>query len=125
TELVMAGNEQFRRNAEQAAATGIEQAIADIADVPTVLGAEPVASGWRVLSAGAPDRYSTRTRYVGEERSLPQSSADRFVGLHFEIESDGEAARNARDRQTQGVFVVAPSGGAGRSDFGQIGTGLN
>ena len=100
TELALAGNEQSRRNAADAAAAGIEQSISQIALVgttpgsraevePTVLGAEP-------------NEYSAETRYIGDETGLPQSSADKFVGLHFEIESTGTSARNGRDVQDAG-----------------------
>jgi type IV pilus assembly protein PilX len=124
TELAMASNEQFRRNAAQASASGIENAISNLRNVPTTLGGAPVISGLRPANGSPVDRYNTRTRYLGEERGIPQSSIDRFVGLHFEIESDGTSARNARDTQTQGVFVVSGTGGPGASDFAQIGTGL-
>jgi type II secretory pathway pseudopilin PulG len=124
TENLMANNEQFRRSAAQAAAAGIERAIADLRNVPTTRNSPPVASGWRSASNSPADLYHTQSQYRGEERNLPQSSADKFVGLHFAIDSDGASARNSRDRQTQGVFVIAPTGGGGGGDFGQIGTGL-
>lgn len=123
TELVMAGNEQYRRAAAMASSAGIEEAIADIGAVSTVPGAAPREV--RDVPAGnvAIDRFTTSTRYVGEETGLPQSSVDRFVGLHYEIDSTGSSARNARDRQVQGVFVVAGAAG-GAGGIGQIGTGL-
>lgn len=124
TENLMANNEQFRRSAAQAAAAGIERAIADLRNVPTTRNAPPVASGWRPAGNSPADVYHTASQYLGEERNLPQSSADKFIGLHFAIDSDGASARSSRDRQTQGVFVVAPTGGGGGGDFGQIGTGL-
>lgn len=124
TENLMANNEQFRRSAAQASAAGIERAIASLRNVPTTRNSPPVASGWRPASNSPADFYQTQSQYRGEERNLPQSSADKFVGLHFVIDSDGASARNSRDRQTQGVFVVAPTGGGGSGDFGQIGTGL-
>lgn len=122
TENAMANNEQFRQTAAQASGTGIENAIANLGAVSTALGSPPLDSGWRNVGASTVDRYNTRSQYVGEERNLPQSSADRFVGLHFTIDSDGQSARNSRDRQTQGVLVVAV--GDGNSDFGQLGSGL-
>jgi type IV pilus assembly protein PilX len=124
TELVMAGNEQFRRASVMAASAGVEEAIADVGSVPSVPGAAPVqVQGVPVGSAGT-DEFSTATRYVGEETGLPQSSVDRFVGLHYEIESTGTSARNARDRQVQGVFVIAAPGAAGGGGIGRLGTGL-
>jgi type II secretory pathway pseudopilin PulG len=123
TEIAMANNEQFRRSAAQSAADGIEGAIANLATVPTTRNSPPVESGWRNIADSTVNRYNTRSRYLGEERNLPQSSADKFVGLHYSIDSEGQSARKARDQQTQGVFVVAATGG-GNEDFGQLGTGL-
>lgn len=122
TELALAGNEQSRRNASEAAAAGIEQSIADISLVGTTPGSRaeiaPTALG------AAPVEYAAETRYVGDETGLPQSSADKFIGLHFEIESTGTSARNGRDVQTQGVLVIASTGGAGNTSLGQLGEGL-
>jgi type IV pilus assembly protein PilX len=123
TELVMAGNEQFRRAAVMASTAGIEEAIADIGAVPTIPGAAPTQILNVPAGVAATDRFTTSTRYIGEETGLPQSSVDRFVGLHYEIESTGSSARNARDRQVQGVFVVAGASGSG-GGIGRIGTGL-
>ena len=123
TEIAMANNEQYRRSAAQSAADGIEGAIAALATVPTTRGSPAVESGWRNVAGSAVNRYNTSSRYLGDERNLPQSSADKFIGLHYSIDSDGQSARKARDRQTQGVFVVAATGG-GNGDFGQLGTGL-
>jgi type II secretory pathway pseudopilin PulG len=123
TEIAMANNEQFRRSAAQSAADGIEGAIASLGAVPTTRDSPPVESGWRNVAGSAVNRYDTRSRFLGEEHNLPQSSADKFVGLHYSIDSEGQSARKARDQQTQGVFVVAATG-SGNGDFGQIGTGL-
>ncbi len=123
TELVMAGNEQYRKNAVHAASAGIEQALARVDAVPTSLVAAPTASGQVAVEGSTTDFYSTQSRYVGKESGLPQSSTDKFVGLHFVIESTGTSARNARDTQVQGLFVVRSSDGNGES-FGRIGSGL-
>lgn len=128
TELSMANNEQLRRNASQAAASGIETAIANLPNISTAIGSAPTVVGPILTNdsrgSARADKFTTRTRFAGEERSLPQSSADKFVGLHFVIESEGASARNARDSQLQGVFVVTSAGGAGHTDFGQLGSGL-
>jgi len=127
TELVMAGNEQYRNNASHAASTGIEEAIPGIAAVPTVEAA-PVTVAPTPVPGSDPapavaDTYSTSTQYVGEETGLPQSSANKFVGLHYVITSTGRSARSAKDVQLQGVLVVAPAGSSG-GDFGKTGKGL-
>lgn len=125
TELTMAGNEQYRRNAAQAATAGVEAAITRLGTVPTSTGAAPTEVGPTALPDSTSERYSTSTRYLGDELGLPQSSADKFVGLHFQIDSTGTSLRNASDAQSQGVMVVAASGSAGGGgNFGQIGGGL-
>ncbi len=122
TELAMANNEQFRRNAADASAAGIEQAISRIGTVGTTAGASASIAPTD-LGDGA-TQYRANLRYVGDETGLPQSSADKFVGLHYEIESTGTSARNARDVQVQGVMVVAGTGGGGNMSFGRMGGGL-
>jgi len=124
TELAMANNEQFQRNASQAATAGIEQAIPQLAALPTTPGAAAVVAGPTPLPGSPDDRYTTRSRYVGEEHNLPQSSTDKFIGLHFVIDSDGQSVRNARESQTQGVMVISATGGAGEGSFGKVGAGL-
>jgi type IV pilus assembly protein PilX len=125
TELVMAGNEQYRKNATQAASAGVERAIGRIATVPTIPNAAPTVIPQTAIEGSSSDFYSTETRYVGEEIGLPQSSADKFVGLHYVIESKGTSARSASDQQVQGMFVVAAGGGRGNDgNFNQLGGGL-
>ena len=125
TELAMAGNEQFRRNAAQAATSGIEEAITRLGAVPTSPGTAPTVVAPTLLPDSANERYSTSTRFIGDENGLPQSSADKFVGLHFQIDSTGTSVRNASDTQLQGVMVVAASGSsAGNGSFTQLGGGL-
>jgi len=110
-ELVMAGNEQFHRQAFDAAGDGIEAAIAQLSAGASQLVAEVTA-----------ENYIATTRYAGDESNLPEFSAGKLVGRHFEIESTGGAARDASDEQIQGVMVIAATNGV--SDYGQIGTGL-
>jgi type II secretory pathway component PulK len=108
-ELAMAGNEQFRRLALDAASAGVETAISRLRTAPA---AGEISS----------DSYVANVRYAGDESNLPQWSADKFVGQHFEIESTGGSGRGASDVQTQGVMVVTPVNGV--ETYGQIGDGL-
>lgn len=124
TELLMAGNEQYRRNAAQTATAGIEQAISRIADTATSRTAAPTVTPPTLLPGAESDFYTTSTRFMGDETGLPQSSADKFVGLHYMIESTGTSARDARDTQVQGVMVITATGSAGDSSFSRLGTGL-
>jgi len=125
TELAMAGNEQYRRNAAQAATAGIEEAISRLGTVPTAPGVAPTVVAPTFLPESTSERYGTSTRFIGDENGLPQSSADKFVGLHFQIDSTGTSLRNARDDQLQGVMIVSASGSSGgNSTFTQLGGGL-
>jgi len=104
-EVAMAGNEQFHRQAMDAASAGVEAVIAQLAKSgldrsTSITVADTTASGDYLASA----------RYVGESRSVPGFSAGKFSVRHFEIESTGGAARDASDDQAQGVMVVSSTG---------------
>ena len=108
TELTMAGNEQFRQNAFEAAETGIEQALAVLptigqAAVPTVVGATNVPNT-------TTDQYTTTTTYEGEDANIANFSIGKFTGYHYEIASTGTSARNATAAHTQGAFVIQKTG---------------
>lgn len=102
TELVMAGNEQFHRQAVDAASAGVESAIAQLA-------ASPLAPSTAIKTADttASGDYLASARYAGESTNVPGFSAGKFSARHFEIESAGGAARNASDDQLQGVMVIS------------------
>ncbi|HKT71403.1 MAG TPA: PilX N-terminal domain-containing pilus assembly protein [Steroidobacteraceae bacterium] len=125
TELVMAGNEQYRENASQNATAGIEAAIPTVGTVPPTEDAAVAAGPVPVPGTDRPDQetYSTKIAYVGEENDLPQSSAGKFIGLHYVIESTGQSARNASDTQQQGLLVITPSGNV-NTEMGKVGAGL-
>jgi type IV pilus assembly protein PilX len=124
TELFMAGNEQHRKSASHASAAGIEQAIADLRNVPTATGAAPRALAGQLRVDSVHETYATESSYIGDETGLPQSSVDKFVGMHFEIRSTGSASRGARDEQVQGVLVVATQRAGEAASFGRTGGGL-
>lgn len=115
SELIMAGNEQFRQNAFQAAETGIEEAITVLATVPQT-GAPVTATG--AVPDSAVDEYTTESQYMGDDLNLPGFSAGKFVGFHYQITSSGTSARNANARNRQGAFVIQSAGGGG--SFGSI-----
>jgi type IV pilus assembly protein PilX len=109
TELTMAGNEQFRQNAFEAAETGIEQALVVL---PTLAQtAVPVVVGATNVPNSTTDQYSTRTTYMGEDANIPNFSIGKFTGYHYEIVSQGTSARNAQSTHTQGAYVIQKSGG--------------
>jgi Tfp pilus assembly protein PilX len=101
TELVMAGNEQFHRQAVDAASAGVEDAIAQLA-----ASALDASTSISTASTTASGDYLASARYVGESTSVPGFSAGKFAARHFEIESTGGAARDASDDQFQGVMAI-------------------
>lgn len=116
-ELWMAGGEQFHRRAVEAASAGVEVGIARLrASRGTSTG--DVSSSGGTAGVG----YAATIRRSGTEVTIPGSSAERFVGEHFEIESTGSAPRRARDVQVQGVMVISSSNGV--RTFHRTGEGL-
>jgi type IV pilus assembly protein PilX len=111
TELVMAGNEQYRQNAFQASETGIERAIAALPTVPQTAAPTVVPD---VPVTGSPnDRYTTASLYMGDDFNVAGYSAGKYVGFHYEITSTGSSTvRNAQSVHRQGAFVIQSTGGA-------------
>jgi type IV pilus assembly protein PilX len=105
-ELVTAGNEQFHRQAVDAASAGVEAVLAQLAASPL-----DASTSISTVDTTASGDYVASARYVGESRAVPGFSADKFSARHFEIESTGGAARNASDDQFQGVMVVTSMDG--------------
>jgi Tfp pilus assembly protein PilX len=105
-ETRLAQNGRFRENAIRAASAGLELAIHRVVNAP-----DPTAVP-HALNASLPgsvDRFETSTRFVGFELALPQESATRVVGAHFEIVSTGHSARRSVDRQRESVMLVIAS----------------
>ena len=115
-ELWMAGSEQFHRAAVEAASAGVEAGIARLRATRGGVAGETMIDGG---SGDTP--YTATIRRAGTEASIPGSSAEKFVGEHFEIESTGAAPRGALDVQVQGVMVVSSTNGV--HTFRRIGTG--
>ena len=116
-ELWMAGNEQFHRQAVDAASAGAEVAIARMRALREVADMGPVA-----VDGSPPSSYSVTVRHKGREASLPGSSAEKLVGEHFEIESTGTASRGAHEVQVQGVMIISFPGHL--QTFQRVGGGL-
>ena len=104
-EFTMAGNEQIRSNAFQAAEAGIEQTLAtgvfNPATAPQNLnGAATASDTWA----------STVTPQLGGNPlpALWGNSWNSFATYHFEIQSTGTAVRSARAVNLQGVAIISP-----------------
>ena len=112
TELIMAGNEQYRQNAYQASETGIENAISALPTVPQ--SAAPTVVPNTPTTGTANSQYTTSTLYEGDDVNVPGYSAGRYVALHYEITSTGSTTvRNASAVHRQGAYVVQGTGGGG------------
>jgi len=121
-EFVMAGNEQYRANAFQAAEAGIEQTL--------VLGAFNPGSPAQALNGAntATDAWAaTVTPQLG---GLPLPaiwgfSWNSFSTYHFEVQSIGTSTRGARAQNWQGIAVISPYDPTVQPDPNQANPGLN
>jgi len=104
TEIAMAGNEQYRQNASQASAAGIEQAMTELQNVPQTTA--PTVAGPTTVPGSPTDQYTTSSQYLGETSFVNGFSIGKYVGFHYEITSTGTAVRNSRAVTIQGAYVV-------------------
>jgi type IV pilus assembly protein PilX len=111
TELVMAGNEQYRTSAFEASEAGIEQALSTLQLVP--LDGTPRNVPATLLPGSTTDRYATTTTHMGVVNIVSGASMNKFIAHYFEINSVGTSARNAQSVHAQGAYYLsaAPSGG--------------
>ena len=111
-EFVMAGNEQHRQNAFQAAETGIEQTIVTGGFIPA--GPDEVHNNVAVPNSTT-DTYSTtlKSDLLGLAQPAPWgSSLNTFSSYYFTITSQGSflgtSVRSAQSTHSQGIAVPAP-----------------
>ena len=111
-EYVMAGNEQHRQNAFQAAETGIEQTIVTGGFIPA--GPDEVHNNVAVPNSTT-DTYSTtlKSDLLGLAQPAPWgSSLNTFSSYYFTITSQGSflgtSVRSAQSTHSQGIAVPAP-----------------
>jgi type II secretory pathway component PulK len=120
-QLVMAGNEQVRSRAFQAAETGVERAVSTAAT--DVAPGGPAFTSPVTAMPGSPvnpvtlqptDSFQTETTYIDEDTQVTGFGATKFVRFHYTVQSTGTSSRNARMVDTQGLYWVNGSSG---SDF--------
>jgi type IV pilus assembly protein PilX len=112
-ELAMAGNMQFHENAFRAAETGIEQAMVvgmfNPGDPEQRL---PETDGETIAIPNTAEDafFATITPALGgaKQPPLPGSSYNKYSTYHFDVQSNGQSARNAVAITEQGVAVIAP-----------------
>ena len=109
TEMIMAGNEQFRERAFQAAEIGLENGIRKLATIAQdrVVHTDPVVT----ITSLPQDSYILSTQYIGDDNDIPLFSAGKFSGLSYRLNSAGSSQRNSASAHEQGAFVLAASGG--------------
>jgi type IV pilus assembly protein PilX len=110
-ELIMAGNEQYRQKAFAASEAGIEVGLTKVATVVQD-GKDHEATG-DAPGADSGEKYTTQSRYLGDDLNIPGFSSGKFVGFHYQITSTGTSARGAQSLQQQGAFVIQSAGGGG------------
>lgn len=108
TEMIMAGNEQYRERAFQAAEIGIENGIRKLSTVPQdrVVHTDPVVN----ITSLPQDSYVLSTVYIGDDNDIPMFSSGKFVGLSYRMNVTGSSQRNSTSTHEQGAFVLGASG---------------
>ncbi len=114
-EFVMAGNEQHRQTAFQAAETGIEQTIVSGGFIPSAV--DEIHNNVAVPGSTT-DTYNTtlRSDLAGAAQPAPPgSSLGTFSSYYYTITSQGNflanSVRGAQSTHVQGIAVPAPGGG--------------
>ena len=108
-ELIMAGNEQYRQNAFQAAETGIERSLITGNFVPGA--ADEVQTNVPVPNTAA-DLYSTRIASDLAGAAQPAiwgASWNSFATYHFTVGSTGNSIRSSSATNVQGIALIAPA----------------
>ena len=109
-EFVMAGNEQYRQNAFQAAETGIDVTFAAAALTP---GA-PALTVPGTVPNSTTDTWATVTTSLaaGAKMSPPPNpranSFGKFSYFNYEIQSTGVSVRGGRAVNVQGISQIGP-----------------
>ena len=113
-EFIMAGNEQYRQNAFQAAETGVDVTYANVALVPGVLS----VPGAGAVPNSTTDSWVTATTSLvaGASMSPPPNpranSFGKFSYFNYEIQSTGTSVRNASAVNIQGISQIGPANSA-------------
>jgi type IV pilus assembly protein PilX len=106
-EFIMAGNEQYRANAFQAAEAGIEQSMVQGnfnpgAPAQALAGATTANDSW-AATINPPVNSQPMTLVNGSNGSVVNV-------FFFEVQSIGQAVRGAQANNLQGVAVMSPAG---------------
>ena len=121
-EFVMAGNEQYRSNAFQAAEAGIAQSMVTGTFNPDAVAPFVVPPGANGADAWSAQIFTQLGGFAGQVWGFDSNSV---LGIHYEIQSTGTSVRNARAINTQGILQYVPAGSAQRPDPNLGNTGYN
>jgi type IV pilus assembly protein PilX len=108
TELVMAGNEQYRQRAFHASEAGIEQGVALL---PTAEQKCEPKQLVKQKQPGTNDEYTVISQYAGEGTTPEDSSIGKFTEFHYELRSTATSVRNAKAVHVQGAYIAQNTGG--------------
>lgn len=111
-ELVMAGNEQYRQKAFQAADTGIEQALTVLPSVSQSCDSVPVANN-TTDTESADEHYTVTAQYKGDGSPPSGFTIGEYTSIHYQVVSSGTSARNTSAVNTQGALIVQSTGSSG------------
>lgn len=116
SELASATSEQLRLRAFQAAETGVERGLQDLASVGTGsmtpltdATTSIVGSSTNRVTGVAQDSYQTVRQYRDWSTFIPNNSRV-FNAYHYTVISTGTSARNAIAVHTQGAFIMNNAG---------------
>lgn len=110
-EGLMAGNVQEQNRAFQAAETGIEAALVNTADYPTIIGKTLTGNAGAIGQYGAIASYTiTYQGQTDHPANSKPSSVDKVQVNRYEISSVGTTANNgATATTTRGLYQVGPA----------------
>ncbi len=102
TEMAMAGNEQYRQSAFNAAESGIAQALRRAAFDPDAAAGQGFAGAVRNNSDNA---YTSQVQPRGQSQGYFLFSNSDFTTYYFDIRSTGISQRNSTATHVQGVAL--------------------
>jgi len=123
-EFVMAGNEQYRHNAFQAAETGITQAMLQGQFNPNGPATETF-TGNPTTSDGYTSVVNVQLGGIGQSPVMWSGSLTNSSAYHFEIDSTGNSVRGGKAENKQGVVVIATKDTSFKPDPNAATTTLN
>lgn len=117
-EFIMAGNEQYRQNAFQAAETGVDVSYATFGTTVALIPGGPDLPGAGAVPNSTTESWTTVTSSLatGASMSPPPNpranSFGRFSYFNYDLTSTGVSVRGARAVNIQGISQIGPANSA-------------